>query len=193
MPTMHLYTLALGALIRVANPAAVDVVTERARLEETARGIASAAERADELASWIPGAGGGADRVLPLPFRGPHPRDLAVLALVAIAKHESELRAEVSDCRRTGDHGRSITLYQLHRGLAWGSYSRTELCSNQRVAAERALWVLSLHARPWHPMTAFRGFASGDRWRRTKAAREICATWANLAREHGLSVRCEDG
>src|SRR5829696_1555990 len=44
------------------------------------------------------------------------------LMLVAIAKHESEFHANVDDCTRRGDIGRSITIFQLLRGPNWGGH-----------------------------------------------------------------------
>lgn len=178
-----LASYAMTMLLAVARPPAVDIVTERPRLEALAEDIAAAAVEADELADWIPGAGELASTVLPLPFTGPDARRQAVAALVSIAYGESRFSAAVADCRRVGsDHG-SVGLYQLWGWLAWGPYRRAELCASPLRQAERALWVLSFHAaRCGSIAKAFRGYASGDCGVKSAAAEAHYRMWERLVR-----------
>ena len=99
---MSLDAVALAAILATARAPAVDVAAERPRLEALAATIAHAAQ----AHPWALGA------------------EPAALALVAVAHHESGYRAEVADCRITGDRhrgegpteGASVGLWQLHRG-----------------------------------------------------------------------------
>jgi hypothetical protein len=191
--------LALSTLLSLARPPAVDPIAERPRIEQMANDIAGVVEQADELATWLPGAGTGSDTVLPLPFTGSRSQEATALALVAIAWGESHLRADVADCRRTGDRrpweplsaGRSITAFQLHRGQAWGPFSRGGLCASGRLAAERALWVLSSHAaRCRTPAAAFFGYASGNCSRRSAAGARHCKRWERLCAAAGIGASC---
>lgn len=181
----RLAELALSAILSIARPPAVDVDAERPRLKEMAEAIADAVAERDMLAHWLPGL------VRPLPFDGPDAREASALALVSIAAGESAFAAEVADCRRVGADHPSITAWQLLGRWASGPYSREELCASPRLAAERALWVLAVHAeRCGTPAKAFAGYASGDCGRDSHAAREHCRRWGRLADAHGVSASC---
>ena len=181
---MHeLAAYAMTLLLAVARPPAVDAVAERPRLEALAVDIAGAVVEADELAGWIPGAGGGSTAVLPLPVTGPDARRQAVAALVSIAYGESRLSAAVADCRRVGSDHPSLGLWQLWGPMALGPYRRAELCASPRRQAERALWVLSFHAaRCGSARKAFRGYASGDCGVKSRAAEAHYRRWNRLVR-----------
>lgn len=173
--------VALHAILSIARPPAVDVAEERPRLEEMASAIAEAVEEREQVNAWLPGAA-------PLPFSP----ELSVVALVAIAYHEGGLRAEVSDCRITGDRlphqplhaGRAIGDWQLQRG-AWGGHSRREICGSVRLGARLALAHLARQSRR-SPAATFGGYAG----RAGKASRRQCAIWERLARRAGLDARC---
>lgn len=166
---MTLAELAIAALLHL-RPAEAD----RARLEAMGRDIAAAVEERDEVASWLPGA------VEPLPGRGsPGAPARAALALVAIAHHESGLRAEVADCRVTGDEGRAFTAYQLRGPFAFGGYRVSALCRSPRLAARRALAVLSRHGRCGEERAMW-GYASGACNKPSAAARRQIAIWRRL-------------
>jgi hypothetical protein len=185
-------TAALAALLSQARVPAVDVVAERQRLEAMAAAIAGAVEEADELASWIPGAGELHADVLPLPFTGSRAAEATALALVAIAAGESRLAADVADCRRVGSDHPSITSWQLHGAWSFGPYSRTELCRSTRLAAERALWILSHHAAKCAtPMGAFLAYASGSCSVRSAAGEEHCHRWERLCAAAGIVASCD--
>ena len=71
--------------------------------------------------------------------------DLA-LALVVAQDAESAWRESVETCKVTGDGGRAISSFQLHRHW-WGEFTRTEICASNVVAAARAARALTVLAR----------------------------------------------
>lgn len=155
-------------------------------LSDLATSIAGAVTAADELYGYLPHAGRGtSDEVLPLPFAGPDGPSLSALALTAIAFGESALDPAVADCRIVGSDHPSITSFQLLGPWARGPYSRAELCASSRLAAERALWVFSRHARAGHVRRWFDGYASGSGVA-NDAGRKRCALWERLARKAGF-------
>jgi hypothetical protein len=80
------------------------------------------------------------------------------LALVATARVEGAFDPRVEDCRRTGDHGRAISEFQLQR-YWWAGHSRREICGSNRLAARlalRALKRLGFCRGSWWP--AFRAY-----------------------------------
>lgn len=184
--TRHLADVTLTAILSLAAPPAVDVDAERPRLEALAVAIAAAVDERDALATWLHGS------VTPLPFRGQAAREATALALVAIAYHESAFAADVADCRRVGAFEPSITAFQLHGPFARGPYSRLEVCSAPRLAAERALFVLAHQgARCATPARWFSGYASGNCGRDVAAGRRQCAIWERLAQDAGLVASCD--
>ena len=103
-----------------------------------------------------------------IPFQGPKAKEATVLALLEIARHESDFREKVEDCRITGDppskhakidEGLAISMYQL-RSNSWydlfkkagvfpgtshprpRSYLREEVCRSNPLAARLALHAL---------------------------------------------------
>ncbi len=64
-----------------------------------------------------------------------------VNALVATMEVESGMREEVETCAITGDHGRAISLYQMHRQW-WEGHTRREVCTSNRLATRLALHTL---------------------------------------------------
>lgn len=179
---MTIAELALTAILSLARPPAVAPVAERHRLEALASDIAAAVEEADDLAGWVGD---------PLPFRGPRAREAAALALVAIAFNESKFAAAVADCRRVGADQPSITAFQIFGAWALGQHTKAELCASPRLAAERALWVLSAHAaRCGSPAAAFRGYSSGSCCRRSAAGKAHCRRWEKLGRASGIELSC---
>lgn len=177
-----LVALTLTALLSVCRTPACGP-DEHVRLASFAVDIAHVVTERDEVASWLPGV------VDPLPWRGPGVRAASALALVAIASHESGLRAEVADCRIVGSDLPSISSFQLVGWHAFGPYTRRELCGSPRKAAERALAVLAGHAtRASVPARWFAGYASGDPGRDPAAGRRQCRLWEWLTRSAGVEV-----
>lgn len=171
---MDLAALAVAALLHL-RPTEED----RSRLERFGHAIAAEVVERDRVAGWLDGA------VDPLPARGPRARERAVLALVAIAQHESGLRAEVADCRVTGDVGQAFTAFQLRGPFAFGGYSVRRLCRSPRLAARRALAVFARHGRCGEER-AFHGYASGSCSRPSAAARRQIAIWRRLMARFGV-------
>ncbi len=62
-------------------------------------------------------------------------------AMVATQFEESRFRAEVEDCRVTGDGGHAISAWQLHKHWR-GGYSQAEVCASNALAASLAASAL---------------------------------------------------
>lgn len=161
---MTLSELAIAALLSLNS----DPI-EHDRLSSFGRDIAHVVSERDEIASWI----------APAVDRLPSSPEHTVLALVAVAHHESGLRADVADCRVTGDVGQAFTAFQLRGGWAFGGSSTRSLCRSPRLAAHRALAVLSRHGRCGEER-AFWGYASGRCTQSSPAARRQIAIWRRL-------------
>jgi hypothetical protein len=87
-----------------------------------------------------------AETMVPLPFEGDAMVEASALALATVANHEGSFSAGVQDCSACYigspicDHGHSITLYQLHdKSGTWGTFTREELCAENRYATRQAL------------------------------------------------------
>ena len=122
-------------------------------------------------------------------FTGPAARAGEALALVAIGQHESGFAEAFGRCEASGDHGRSLTFYQLMKGAAWFGHRREEICPSGVLAARLALRVLhgyKTRCAP-RPMSWFRGYASGNCGVPTQAADELCTAWERLARRQGIA------
>lgn len=159
-------SLILWSLVHAVDPSPAEV----ARLDAFAADVAAAVDAAPAL-----------------PFDGPAAREGAIGALLVVAHHEAGFRQEVIDCRVTGDHGRSVSAYQLHKGMAWGPFSREQLCASNQLAAGRALAVLVVHAdRGLTPGAMWRAYASGSAGIRSKAARVMCERWAYEMKRAGI-------
>ena len=81
-------------------------------------------------------------------YNGPRAAEATALTLVAVAQTESGFWGKVQDCSvcyhgsQWCDRGRSVTIYQLQGPVAWGNYTREQLCTNNRLATERAHAIL---------------------------------------------------
>lgn len=103
------------------------------------------------------------------------------LAMVAAGYDESGLRPEVEDCRRAGDHGVSVGLWQVHAGRNWEGHARAEICADRRLQARLALHVLArCAARTPRISSAMHCYASGDAgrpstsgWRKARLAETL--------------------
>lgn len=173
---MSLIDIALAAAVALAPP-----TVERSHLAVLSSAIVAAVEDREQAEAWLPGSA-------PLPFTP----ELSALALVAIAYGESRFSAEVADCRRIGHDLPSVTAWQIHGWWAFGPFTAAELCASPSRAAKRALWVLAQHKeRCGTPASVFRGYASGNCGRDSRAAREHCRRWKRLARRSGLAANCD--
>jgi len=165
----ELGSLVMAAVVAIAQGPATK---EPDRLRAIAADISTAATRHDR----------------PL-FEGEGGALATALMLVAIAKHESEFHANVDDCSRRGDIGRSITIFQLLRGPNWGGHEARTICDDRRLAAKLALDLLSrpLVNKPrLTPQMLVNAYATGSPGTSNVAARDICKLWAKLAQDAGL-------
>lgn len=104
------------------------------------------------------------------------------LALVATARVEGVFDPAVETCRRTGDHGRSISMFQLRR-FWWGGHTRREICGSNRLAAWLALRVLRTHGFERSPERAFRAYVGCSA--RDERVRSRIIIWRRLRKEIG--------
>jgi hypothetical protein len=127
------------------------------------------------------------------PFTGPNATELLALAAAAVAVHESNLAARVIACEVNGDEGRSVTAFQLMRGVAWGGHTREEICPSGPLAAYLAVGILQAHAARCArtPIEMFRGYASGSCAKKSAAAERQCRKWVRAAKLAGHEVACE--
>jgi len=131
-------------------------------------------------------------------FCGEQNGEASALAMLAVAVHESGLQGSVQDCsicRRPGGWcpGGAVSLYQLVPGVAWGGFTRSEICSDNRVATLLASNVLTLHSGGHSTAHMYRGYASGDPLVFSRAAREIEAGFQRLLRHARIKVVYVDG
>ena len=78
-------------------------------------------------------------------------------ALVSTARVEGVFDPRVETCARTGDHGRSVSMFQLRRHW-WGGHTRAEVCRSNRLAAWLALRALRAMGFERAPDEAFRRY-----------------------------------
>lgn len=131
-----------------------------------------------------------------IPFAGPAEREVTTVAVVAVAWHESGFKPSVQDCsicKKSKDWcggGRSVSLYQLEGPVSFGGYTKDELCKNNKAAAGRAMYMLSLYSKSGSIVAMYDGYAKGKISRPyCKAALEIADIFADLSRKTGVNVR----
>lgn len=175
---MTLEALALGALLAAtASPGSAEARdAEQSRLQPVATSIAHQTSALAEK-----------DKVL---FKGPRAEEATALLLVAIGKRESGFREDVRRCRRTGDSGRTIGVYQLMGPWAWDGERREAICESDELQARLALRVLTTYRGVCGASThkLLNAYASGTCAKSTRAARVIEDAFAALLREHDLEV-----
>lgn len=168
---MSLEALVLGAMLQ-KNAAGEIRPTERERLEPVAASIVAETAVVDL-------------------FEGPQRAEATALLLVAIGRHESGFLEEVRRCRRSGDNGRSIGLYQLMGPWAWAGQKRNDICADDALQARLALRVLGIYRSTCgaSTRTLLQAYASGTCRRPTTAARAIEDTFFRLLRERHIVVQ----
>ena len=98
-----------------------------------------------------------------LPFEGEAAQEATVLALVAISAHESHFRDDIRQCKVRGDHGASVSMYQLHSGVIWRGNSLKDICNNEVLAGKLAVRALvDAKSRLKTIRSMFRGYATGN-------------------------------
>lgn len=155
---------------------APDPEAERARVTTIATDIAKASQR-------------------PL-FGGPRGIDATALALLTIAQTESGFWANVQDCTLCYpgsawcDQGRSVTIYQLQGPMAWGGYTREQLCTSNSLATERAHAVLYRFRKVRTSLTLFDVYGRGGpvAMQPTKTAKNKDRVFANHLRTQGIRL-----
>jgi hypothetical protein len=170
-------TLTLAAVLSVAKG---PVAADRARLSAIARDITAAVEL--DGGALFPGEGGSV---------------ALAMMLVAIAKHESDLDPAIDTCKKKGDGGRSISMFQILRGPNWAGHTADDICADRRLAARIAISVLarpiavaaskSFDRRLLTPQVLVNAYATGSPGMETAASREICTLWERLARAAGIA------
>jgi hypothetical protein len=123
----------------------------------------------------------------------PVPAHVAATAtlLWAIGFHESGMREEVRRCAVTGDHGKSVGLFQLQRGWTWGGNEQKDICASDALQIRLALRVLKMYRsmnRSTPPRFWINGYASGDGGKPTLASKEIRDLWERFSARAGLHV-----
>jgi hypothetical protein len=99
----------------------------------------------------------------------PQPLEAGVL-LIVTAWRESGFRKAVETCQITGDGGRAVTAYQLHREH-WGHHQATEICADHALASRLALRALEGHHSVRGACAAF----LGRRWTDPEVTRRVAA------------------
>lgn len=123
-------------------------------------------------------------------FDGPAKAEATALLLVAIGRHESAFREEVRRCRRTGDSGKTIGLFQLMGPWAWDGERRSDICASDDLQTRLALRVLGTYRGVCGAGTRalLQAYASGTCRKPTRAARVIEDTFFALLRERQITL-----
>ena len=172
---MSISTLFLVVILALGSP--------RGRYSENSAAFARYDAMSTEIANAVE------DPHETLPFTGPAAKEASGIALVAIAWHESNFRQVVRDCRMTGDHGASISSFQLMKGTSWFHYSKDEICTNPQLAATLALRVLNWYDRSVSTKSLFQGYATGSWAVQATAADEIRKLFEEALASQGIKVR----
>ncbi len=69
-------------------------------------------------------------------------------AVIATIETESGMRESVQSCRVTGDHGKAISMGQIHR-FWWEGHSRREICADNRLAMRLTIGALRALGGKW--------------------------------------------
>lgn len=96
-----------------------------------------------------------------LPFDGPAAKEASAIALVAIARNESDFNQKVRDCRVKGDNGRSISVFQLINGPGRMKHTEKEICEDDTLAARLSLNVLTWYRYTGSSKSLFQGYGTG--------------------------------
>lgn len=102
------------------------------------------------------------DPIGELPFDGPMAVEATELALTAIAANESSYTEEVRNCTKKGDHGRSVSSFQIFEGPGRKGHAARELCEDPVLAGKLAINILGWYQYSWQPEQLFAGYATGS-------------------------------
>jgi hypothetical protein len=126
-------------------------------------------------------------------FVGEAATEATALALYAVAAHESGFWEQVQDCSacyigsQWCDQGKSVSMFQLQGPMAWGGYTREELCTDNAKATHRGRVLLGRHKKSSSPIGLFIGYG------KRKAGAEMHEIFASACRKAGVAVRLVDG
>ena len=126
-------------------------------------------------------------------FTGEAAVPATAMALYAVAYHESGFWSKAQDCSACYigspwcDGGRSVTMFQLQGSVSWGRFNRSELCSSNANATERALRILWKNKGRCSITALFQGYAHA----RTPTD-EMESIYRKGIAKAGLRVVCRD-
>ena len=116
-------------------------------------------------------------------------RDEALPMLAAVAVGESALRADIENCKTTGDGGKSVGLGQVMRGPNWKGFSRKEICGSRRLQLKLSLHVIDMcWLRTPTPDAAFRCYTAGDHTKHSYAARKEYKEYTSVKKSINASM-----
>lgn len=129
-----------------------------------------------------------------LPFEGPAAIQATEDGLTAISANESSYRQSVRDCRKKGDNGNSISIFQIYRGKSRQGHSEKEICSNPVLAAQLAINLLG-----WYAVSApklenlFAGYARGTTMEPNYASSRQLKVFNKLIEMHNIKITKKRG
>jgi hypothetical protein len=125
-------------------------------------------------------------------FSGDAGEAATAIMLTSIARHESDLFESTRRCRRNGDFGRSIGLFQVKQGpFGWQGHAREDICASDQLQARLAVRILSAHrerCRACGHAFLLRAYATGDGGTESKASTDTIAIFERLTRKAGIVV-----
>lgn len=124
-----------------------------------------------------------------LPFEGDESEHATALLLLAIAWQESGLAHDVETCKRSGDRGLSIGLFQIIEGPNREGIEKETICSDREVQAKLALHVLG-RARKTCGASLSRvlGSYNGGECAITGTSRRTASTFEVFAHKAGIRI-----
>lgn len=128
-----------------------------------------------------------------LPFDGPAAKEASAVLLAAIARSESGFDPRVRNCTRRGDHGRSISVFQLMDGPSRGGYSEREICTNPQLAAKLALEVLGWYKDLGSSLLMLQGYAAGGPFTVSDAATQTYGFFVSQRSANEIKVKSQQG
>jgi len=124
-------------------------------------------------------------------FCGSRAADALSVTLIAIAEHESGWQERVQTCAYSVDS--QYSLWQLKGSVSMGGHTKTEVCSDDALAASLAAKVLMRVRRCGSVECMMRGYASGNTLVRSRAATELSNLVFGLVWGAGIILRYRNG
>ncbi len=123
-----------------------------------------------------------------LPFKGQNARAKTALLLVALADHESGLRASIEFCYfeslpgMTQDNGKSVGLCQAYQGPAWYGHSHDEICGDAELQFKLALRYLNEGMKRCHTVSGALSHYNANVCRPTVYSERVSNAYNRLVR-----------